>query len=71
MEVVPVGPENSSDAESLCQVAELQARGHIPHEVLTVIRMGRLTALQKPLGGVRGIVAGDILRRLVARTVAR
>ena len=33
--------------------------------------MGRLTALQKPTGGVRGIVAGDILRRLVARTVAR
>ena len=60
--------ENSSDAESLCQVAKLLARGHIPHEVLTVIRMGRLRALQ---GGVRGIVAGDILRRLVARTVAR
>ena len=59
--------ENSSDAESLCQVARLLARGHIPHEVLAVIRMGRLTALQKPTG----IVAGDILRRLVARTVAR
>ena len=47
--------ENSSDAESLCQVAELLSRGHIPHEVLT--RMGRLTALQKPTGGVRGVVA--------------
>ena len=63
--------ENGSDAESLCQVAELLSRGHIPHEVLSVIRMGRLTALQTPTGGVRGIVAGDILRRLVARTVAR
>ena len=31
--------------------------------------MGRLTALQKP--GVRGIVAGDVFRRLVARTIAQ
>ena len=63
--------ENDNDAESLCQVAELLCRGHIPSEVLSVIRMGRLTALQKPTRGVRGIVAGDILRRLVARTVAQ
>ena len=63
--------ENDNDAESLCQVAELLCRGHIPSEVLSVIRMGRLTALQKPTEGVRGIVAADILRRLVARTVAQ
>ena len=62
--------ENDNDAESFCQVAELLCRGHIPSEVLCVIRMVRLTALQKPTGGVRGIVAGDILRRLVSRTVA-
>ena len=61
--------ENDNDAESLCQVAQLFCRGHIPSEVLSVIRMGRLTALQKPTVGVRGIVAGDILRRLVSRTV--
>ena len=35
------------------------------------LRMGRITALQKPTGGVRGIVAGDIIRRLVARTIAQ
>ena len=33
--------------------------------------MGRLTALQKPNGGVRGIVSGDVVRRLVARTIAQ
>ena len=33
--------------------------------------MGRLTALQKPNGGVRGIVAGDVFRRLVARFIAQ
>ena len=33
--------------------------------------MGRITALSKPDGGVRGITVGDILRRLVSRTVAQ
>ena len=33
--------------------------------------MGRLTALSKPDGGVRGIVAGDVVRRLVARTMSQ
>ena len=31
----------------------------------------RMTALQKPSGGVRGISTGTALRRLVARTLAR
>ena len=30
-----------------------------------------MTALQKPTGGVRRIVAGDIIRRLVSRTMAQ
>ena len=30
-----------------------------------------MTALQKPSGGAKGIVAGDIVRRLVARTMAQ
>ena len=36
-----------------------------------VVRLGRMTALQKPDGGVRGIVVGDVLRRLVERTIAQ
>ena len=32
---------------------------------------GEMTALLKPNGSVRGIVAGDIVRRLVARTIAQ
>ena len=31
----------------------------------------RMTALQKANGGVRGIVAGDMVRRLVTRTIAQ
>ena len=33
--------------------------------------MGRVTALRKPNGKIRGIVIGDILRRLVARTISQ
>ena len=43
----------------------------VPDTILQAIRLGRLTALQKPDGGVRGIVVGDIIRRLVARTMAK
>ena len=35
------------------------------------VRLGWLTALQKPDGGVRGIVAGDVVRRLVARSMSQ
>ena len=40
-------------------------------EIIEGIRVVRLTALQKPDGGVRGIVVGDIVRWLVARTMAK
>ena len=43
----------------------------MPEAVINVFRMGRLTALSKPDGGVRGIVAGDVVRRLVARTMSQ
>ena len=38
---------------------------------MDVLKLGRITALQKARGGVRGIVAGDIVRRLVSRTMAQ
>ena len=47
------------------------ARGQLPEAVISIIRMGRLTALSKPDEGVRGIVAGDVVRRLVARTMSQ
>ena len=63
--------DNAHDSEALSRVATLMARGEAPAEALEGIRLGRLTALRKPDGGVRGIVVGDILRRLVARTMAK
>ena len=38
---------------------------------MRALRLGRITALQKPDKGVRGIVVGEFIRRLVARTVAK
>ena len=54
---------NSGDSELFCEL-------EIPAEIVSAIFLGRMTALRKPSGGVRGIVVGDVLRRL-ARTVAQ
>ena len=63
--------ESEADSELLVQVASKLAVGDVPDEVIDGIPVGRLTALAKPDGGVRGIVVGDIIRRLVARTIAK
>ena len=63
--------ESEATSELLTQVANLLAIGQVPHTILEAIRIGRLTALQKPDGSVRGLVVGDIIRRLVARTIAK
>ena len=62
--------DNVRDAHLLFSMAE-QLCAHVPLSVTDALRLGRMTALQKPSGGERGIVAGDALRRLVAKTVAQ
>ena len=63
--------ESEAASQLLTQVASLFAVGQVPDVILEAIRIGRLTALQKPDGGVRGIVVGDIIRRLLARPMAK
>ena len=63
--------DSVGDSHLLFLMGEPVARAEIPPDIATAIRSGRLTALQKPTGGVRGIVAGEMLRRIVARTVAQ
>ena len=48
-----------------------QRGAQVPPSVRDTVRLGRFTALQKPDGGVRGIVARDVVRRLVARSLNR
>ena len=63
--------ESDADSELFVQVSSLLAVGNVPEEIIEAVRLERMTALSKPDGGVRGIVVGDILRRLVARTMAK
>ena len=63
--------ESEADSDLLVQVGALLSIGNVPESILNAIRLGRITALCKPDGGVRGIVVGDILRRLVAKTMAK
>ena len=63
--------ETEVDSRHLYEVAVGFARGEAPQEVVNALKMGRMTALQKDDGGVRGIVVGDVFRMLVARTIAK
>ena len=47
------------------------ARGQVPESIQTAVKLGRMIALSKADGGVGGIVAGDVIRRLVARTMSK
>ena len=62
-------PTSVGEPPRFSQVEQL-AQGVAP-EAIHAVRVGRLTALRKPDGGVRGIVAGDVVRRLIARTMAQ
>ena len=63
--------DSESDSDAFTAFARTLAVGEVPHEIMKAIRAGRMTALRKPDGGVRGIVVGDFLRRLVAGTLAQ
>ena len=59
------------DMSLFFKFAEKLAQADVPDAIIPVIRMGRMTVLRKGDGGVRGIVVEDVIRRLVARTIAQ
>ena len=63
--------ENEIDSGWLVELAQILAVGVVPNEILIFIGLGRFTALRIEGEGVRGIMVGDMLRRLVARTMAQ
>ena len=67
-EHLKVGLESPVICGLVGEVACQFARARMPAEVVQAIRLGRITALQKPDGGVR--CRGCFLR-LIARTMAR
>ena len=62
--------DHPKDVRLFFQVAERLAREQVLQDIQARIGMGRLTASRKADGGVRGIVAGDVVRRLIARTMS-
>ena len=72
---VPVpASDDEADEEALDLLAVAVTRlaaADLPTSALAALRLARLTALQKPAGGVRGIAAGDAFRRLASRVLAR
>ena len=46
-------------------------RGDMPPQAIEAFKLGRMTALRKESGGVRGIVSGEVMKRLTARTIAQ
>ena len=63
--------DDETSTAQLGQVTQLLAQARVPPTIATAIALGRLVALQKPNGRVRGIVVGDTLRRLVSRCMAQ
>ena len=63
--------DSSRDSDLLWELGQSFARADVPTEILPLTRLGRITALQKPSGGIRGIVVGDTFRWLVVRTIAQ
>ena len=62
--------ENEGDSDLFVRVGSLLASGNVPPAIVQAIRLGRMTVLSKPDGGVRGTVVGDVVRRLV-RSIAK
>jgi len=53
----------------LVRLLQALVRAKVPEEVAAALRLGRMTALRKDNGKVRGIVAGSVLRRLASKAV--
>ena len=64
--------DDEVDSQQLHCAAQRLAQADVPDAALAAIRVGRIVALQKPDGrGIRALVVGDVLRRLVGRTLAQ
>ena len=63
--------EDDAALKLLLTTAEFVAQGNLPPVVQDAMRLSQLTAILKESGRVRGISAGDTLRRLVGKCLAR
>ena len=70
-EVACVLLDDEGSSDLFVRVKQLVAQAAVPRDAARALGLGRVVALQKPNGRVRGIVIGDFTRRLVARCFAQ
>ena len=63
--------DDADATQAFLQVSHLLAQADLPQQASNAIALGRLVALQKPNGRIRGLVVGDLLRRVVSRSIAQ
>ena len=63
--------DDEEATQRLTAVAQSLARADVPPSIIPCLGLGRMVALQKPNGRARGIIIGDVLRRLVSRSLAQ
>ena len=52
-------------------VAGMLANAQVPAFIVDALRASKLTALSEPNGRIGGISAGEVFRKLVAKTLAK
>ena len=70
-EIAGVVLDDVESSQAFADVATLLAQAQIPATILPAFGLGRVVAFTKPSGGTRGLVVGDFIRRIVARTLAQ
>ena len=63
--------EDNEGLDALSLMAQYFAEGNVPTDIIKALRLGKMTALRKTASKVRGLNAGETLRRLVAKTLAQ
>ena len=63
--------DDEACTELLGFAAQRLADADVPASVLEGLRVGRMVALRKQSGGIRGLVMADVFRHLVSRTLAQ
>ena len=70
-EVLRLVLDDEGATSQFVAVATRIANAELPPQITQALGLGRIAALQKPNGRVRGIVVGDLLRRLVLINLGR
>ena len=57
----PSSLDNAEDCTKFFEISQAIAQAKLPEEIVSVLRIGQMTAQQKATGGIRGIVVGDVI----------